>query len=91
MAAKRVNYNKTSIEKLPDDKPVVYKIETEAGKNNYTGTAQRGRVRERIEEHLSEIPGAKVRIEQTDSIKEAKEKEARIIRRSKPKYNKQGK
>lgn len=91
MASKKVNYNKTGIEKLADDKPAVYKIETDTGKNNYTGSAQRGRVRERIQEHLGEIPGAKVRIEQTGSINEAREKEARIIKQSQPKYNKQGK
>ncbi len=91
MGTKKVKFNKTGIEKLPDDKPAVYNIVTEAGKTNYTGTAQRGRVQERLLEHLGEIPGAKVRIEQTGSIKEAREKEARIIKRAEPKYNKQGK
>jgi hypothetical protein len=91
MATKTVNYNKSGIEKLPDNKPVVYKIETDAGKNNYTGVAQRGRVQERIQEHLGEIPGAKVAIRQTGSIDEAKEIEERIIARSHPKYNVQGK
>lgn len=90
MASKKVNYNKTGIEKLPDDKPAVYKIETDSGKNNYTGSAQRGRVQERIQEHLGKIPGVKVRIEQTGSIKEAREKETRIIKQSQPKYNKRG-
>lgn len=91
MGTKRVKFNKTGIEQLPNNKPVVYKIESAGGNNNYTGTAQRGRVRERIQEHLGEIPGAKVGIEQTGSINEARGKEARIIRRSQPKYNKQGK
>lgn len=91
MATKKVNYNKTEIKKLPDDKSAVYKILTEAGQNNYTGSAQSGRVRERIQEHLGEVPGAKVKIEQTGSINEAREKEARIIKRSQPKYNKLGK
>lgn len=87
---KTVNYNKKDLSGLPDDKPGVYKILTPNGRNNYTGVAQRGRMRERIEEHLREIPGAKVQIEQTNSIAEAREKEARIIKRSQPKYNKQG-
>ncbi len=91
MGTKKVKFNKMGIEQLPNDKPVVYKIETKTGKNNYTGTAQRGRVQERLLEHLGEIPGAKVKIEQTDSIQEAKGKEARIIKRAEPKYNKQGK
>ncbi len=91
MGTKKVKFNKTGIEQLPNKKPVVYKIESAGGKNNYTGIAQRGRVRERIQEHLGEIPGAKVKIEQTGSINEAREKEARIIKRSQPKYNEQGK
>lgn len=85
---KKVNYTKTGIEKLPDDKPVVYKILTENGNNNYTGTAKRGRVRERITEHLNEIPGSTVVIEQFSSIGEAEKKESNIINRTQPKYNK---
>ncbi|MBU0561440.1 MAG: hypothetical protein KJ799_12595 [Bacteroidetes bacterium] len=88
---KTVNYNKDSIQKLPNDKPVVYKILTKSGNNNYTGIAKKGRVQERISEHLGEIPGAKVKIEQMTSIKEASKKEANIISRSKPKYNEKGK
>ena len=52
MAKKTVSFNRTGIAKLPNDKPVVYKIETEGGKNNYTGVAQRGRVQERLENIL---------------------------------------
>ena len=93
MATKSTKYNKTGVSKLPDDKPVVYKIQSDSGKNNYTGIAKRGRVQERINEHLSagKIPGAKVQIEQMNSIADARAKESRIISRSKPKYNKQGK
>lgn len=88
---KTVKYNPNDIKKLPDDKPAVYKILTQNDSNNYTGVAKRGRVRERIAEHLKEIPGAKVQIEQVSSIKEAEKKESNIISRSKPKYNKKGK
>ncbi len=95
MARKTVPFNPTGIEKLPNDRPVVYKIETGGGKNNYTGIAQRGRVQERLAEHLPNgkdpVPGAKVVIEQSPSIADAREKEQRIITRSQPKYNKQGK
>ena len=91
MGTKKVDYSKSGIEQLPNDKPVVYKIETDGGRNNYTGVAKRGRVQERIEEHLGEIPGSTVRIEQVSSIQEAKKKEARIITRAQPKYNKSGK
>ena len=94
MAKRTANFNSTGIDGLPDNKPVVYKIVTEGGKTNYIGTAQRGRVRERLQEHLpgkkDPIPGAKVQIQQMPSIAEALRTEARAIRRSKPKYNQQG-
>ncbi len=93
MARKTVSYNKTGVEKLPDDRPALYKIQTEGGKTNYAGVAQRGRVKDRILEHLgdADIPGAKVQIQQMSSIEEAKKVEARVIARTKPKYNEQGK
>lgn len=91
MATKKVDYNKSGIMKLPDDKPVLYRIQTEGGKENYVGVAQRGRVRERIAEHLGEIPGVKVAIEQFSSIDEARAKEISAIKRTRPKYNEQGK
>jgi hypothetical protein len=95
MAKKTVPFSQKGIEKLPNNKPVVYKILTEEGKNNYTGVAQRGRVRERLREHLpgrkDYVPGAKVQIEQTNSIRDAKDKERRIISRTNPPYNEKGK
>ncbi len=95
MSKKTVKFNKNGITKLPKDKPVVYKIETGSGQNNYTGIAKKGRVQERLMEHLSNgpdpIPGVKVQIEQMSSISDAKNKESNIISRSQPKYNKQGK
>jgi len=91
MGTKKVKYNETEINKLPNNKPVIYKIKTANGNNNYTGVAQRGRVQQRINEHIGTIPGATVQIEQMNSISEARKKEANIIKRSKPKYNKQGK
>ena len=91
MATKRVDYNKTGISKLPNDKPVVYRIETDGGKSNYVGIAQRGRVQDRLNEHLGNIPGAKIQIEQFSGVGDARIKEANVIKRSKPKYNKQGK
>ena len=93
MSKKTVDFNKSGAAKLPNDKPVVYKIMTEGGKTNYVGVAQRGRAQERIQEHLSagQIPGAKVQIEQASSIAEARQKERNIISKSQPKYNEQGK
>jgi len=91
MRTKKVKFNKTGIGNLPNNKPVVYKIITEGGRNNYTGIAQRGRVQERLEEHLGNIPGTEILIEQMNSISEAQKKETKIISRTQPKYNKQGK
>ncbi len=89
--AKKVPFNKTGIGKLPDDKPVVYHIKTPGGKTNYIGSAQRGRVQERLQEHLGNVPGAKVQIQQYDSIDKARQSEQRAIARTQPKHNKQGK
>ena len=95
MAKKTVPFNQKGIEKLPDTKSVVYKILTDGGKNNYTGVAQRGRVQDRLREHLPSgkdyVPGSKVQIEQVGSIKDAEAKEARIISRTKTPHNEQGK
>jgi excinuclease UvrABC nuclease subunit len=91
MGKRKVNYNKTGIEKLPDDRPVLYRIKTEGGSDNYVGIAKRGRVRERLAEHLGEVPGATVTIEQFGSVADARMKEGNIIKKQQPKYNKQGK
>ncbi|MBI4547536.1 MAG: hypothetical protein HY707_06140 [Ignavibacteriae bacterium] len=93
MAKKTVPLTKTGIGKLPEDKPVVYRIQTEGGKTNYAGVAKRGRVQDRLEEHIDagKIPGAKVQIEQKSSIDDAEKTESRIIARTEPKYNKRGK
>jgi len=91
MATKTVSFNKAGAEKLPNAKPVVYKIKTESGKTNYVGVAKRGRVTDRIQEHLDkgDIPGAKVQVEQFSSLRDAEKKEQNIISRTQPKYNKQ--
>lgn len=93
MTRKTVPFNDSGANKLPNNKPVVYKIQTDGGKTNYVGIAKRGRVQERIQEHLDvgKIPGAKVQVQQMDSIAEARKTEARIIARTQPKYNDQGK
>ena len=90
MAKRTSPYNKSGTEKLPDNKPAIYKIKTEGGKTNYIGSAKKGRVQARIQEHLNEgkIPGANVEIEQKNSIGEARKTEQRSIKRTKPKYNK---
>jgi len=89
--SKKVKYNKTSINQLPNDKPVLYRIKAKGGTLNYVGSAKRSRVNQRIKEHLEEIPGATVSIEQFNTINDAKKKEKIVIKRDKPKYNIQGK
>ena len=95
MAKKTVVNNKTNIEKLPNDKPVEYKIKTDGGKINYVGVAQRGRVQDRLKEHLpggkDYVPGSKVQIEQHSSIADARKQESRDIQKIQPKHNKRGK
>jgi len=92
MAKKTVKFTQKGIEKLPNDKPVLYKILTPNGNNNYTGVAKKGRVQERLEEHLpvgkDPIPGSKIQIEQMHSIQAAEKKEERVLSRSNPRYNK---
>lgn len=91
MARKTVKFSETGARRLPNDKPVIYRIQTESGKTNYVGVAKRGRVPDRIREHLAagEIPGAKVQVEQVSSIQEAEKKEQNVISRTRPKYNEQ--
>ena len=91
MGTKTVRYNRQSIAQLPNDKPVLYRIETESGNPRYIGVAQSGKVQEIISEHLEKIPGATVRIEQFNSLSDAQRKEVNVIRRTLAKYNKQGK
>lgn len=91
--SKTTNFTEKGIVNLPNDKPVVYKIMNQSGQNIYAGVAKRGRVQERLKEHLPGGPdpilgGAKVQIQQKPTISDAEKTEAKIILRSKPKYNK---
>ncbi len=87
MGTRKVSYNKTKVADLPDDKSVLFRIETKTGGLNYVGVVARGKVQSHLTELLGEIPGATVKIEQFDSIKDARKKQANIIKRSQPKYN----
>ena len=92
---KQARFSKASIEALAQEKPVLYKIRNRGGTITYTGVAKKGRVADRLKEHLpggpDPIPGAaSVEIRQMSSIAEAREAEARSIKRSKPKHNKGG-
>ena len=90
------SFNKEGIESLAKDKPIVYKIENSNGKNIYTGVAKRGRVEERLKEHLpgGQDPvrgGVKVKIIQKGSISDALKSEERIIKQQQPPQNKRNK
>ena len=94
--SKLSKFNKDDIQNLANNKPVVYKILDKNDNNIYTGKAKRGRVKQRLIEHLpgqkDAIPGGvKVVITQKSSIAEAGESESRIIKRAQPKHNKKGK
>ena len=93
---KTVQFTREGIDRLPNDKPVVYKVLNAKGENIYTGVAKRGRVEDRIAEHLprakDSIPGgSKVQVTQKSSITGAQRSESRIIARTKPRHNKLGK
>lgn len=90
------SFNEGGIEDLAKNKPVVYDIQNDKGKTLYTGVAKRGRVAERIKEHLPGGPdpvqgGEKVKIQQKSSIEEAKKAEKRAIKKKQPPQNKKGK
>ena len=89
------SFDEKGIEGLAKDKPVVYDIEDKNGKTLYTGVAKRGRVEDRLKEHLPGGPdpvrgGAKVKIKQKSSISDAEKAEARAIKQKKPPQNKKG-
>ncbi|MEH2335464.1 toll/interleukin-1 receptor domain-containing protein [Nostoc sp.] len=89
---KSVNFTLEGISQLSNDKPIGYKILTKGGKNNYTGVAKKGEIYITIQKHLqpgrNRVPGCKVKIERMSTIQEAQDKADRIIKISKPKYNK---
>ena len=93
---KTAKFDADGIANLAKNNPVVYELLNDKRENIYTGSAKRGRVEERLTEHLpggpDPIPGAvRVKIIQKASIDDARKAEARIIKRSQPKHNKRGK
>ena len=82
------NFNKKAIGAADNNKPVVYTLKKN-GDPVYVGIAKRGRVQERLAEHLGEIPATEFSTRSYDSIFEAREAEERKINREKPKYNDQ--
>lgn len=91
MGIKKVKYNKAAINQLPDNMPVTYEILNRSGNLNYVGKAKRGNVRKEISSYLNKIPGDTVKIQQFHRLRDAEKKEANVIKRSQPLYNKLGK
>lgn len=94
--SKKTSLSKSNVSKVPNNKPAVYKIKNQKGKNIYTGVAQKGRVQDRLAEHMPKgtdpIPGAKsFSYKPKGSINSAKVEEKRIIKTEKPRYNELGK
>jgi hypothetical protein len=91
----RKPFSKSGISRLPADKPVVYTLETAAGNPNYVGSAKKGRVRERLAEHLPSgpdpVPARSVSIKQYPSIRDARAAEKKAIGSQQPKHNKRHK
>lgn len=93
---KSAKANADGVKSLAADKPVVYRHKNKSGGTEYIGSATRGRVTDRLTEHLPSgkdpVRGAsKVEITQYDSIAKARAAEARAIKREQPKQNKKGK
>lgn len=82
------NFNKKHIESTDNDNPVVYTLK-KGGEVVYVGTAKRGRVQDRLAEHLGVISATEFSTRSYDSISEAREAEERKIKREKPKHNDQ--
>lgn len=97
MAGKKSGkFDGAGIEGLAKDKPVVYDIADKNGNLLYVGVAKKGRVEQRLKEHLPGGPdpirgGAKVKISQKPSIADAEKAEARAIKSKQPPRNKKGK
>jgi len=91
-----IKFNKTNIKNIPEEKPIVYRLVGNSKKELYDGVAKRGRVQERLLEHLNlrkeKIPGAtKVKIAQFKNIEQAEKTEKQLIKKLQPKFNEQNK
>ncbi|MBI5152017.1 GIY-YIG nuclease family protein [Candidatus Peregrinibacteria bacterium] len=89
---KATKFNKTNIDKIPDDKSIVYRLRNQAGKELYTGIAKRYRGKERLLEHINlkseRIKGAvKVKVLQVPNIEKAEKIEKKLIEQLRPKFN----
>jgi len=80
---------KGNIEKVPGDKPGVYRIKNAEGDVLYIGKAKGGRLDDRIAEHKGEFEGGtRFQYKTTPSKEAAESLERREIREYKPPKNK---
>lgn len=78
-----------NLEKVPGNKPGVYRIQGTRKDVLYIGKAKGGRLDDRIREHKGGIPGGTRFSYKTTPSKEAAERlEKREIKQQKPKFNK---
>ena len=89
-------FTKTNINKMPENKAIIYKIKNSKGENLYTGIAGRGRSQERLLEHKEikkeKIPeGTKFQYVQVKNKDIAEKIEKQIIKKEQPEYNEQNK
>lgn len=81
---------------MPEDKPIIYKINNNQGKNIYTGIAKKGESQNRLLAHLTtkkdKIPGGtKFQYSQVKNKETAEKIEKQIIKKEQPKFNIQNK
>jgi len=85
-------FTKSNIERIPEDKAIVYKIKNSMGENLYTGIAGRGRGQDRLLEHKelrreAILGGTRFQIAQTKTKDRAEQIEKQIIKKEQPKFN----
>ena len=69
MGTKTVKYNKQGIAQLPNDKPVLYRIETESGNPRYSRCCSKGKgPGENLRNIWVKFPERRYRIEQFSMI-----------------------
>jgi len=87
--SKTVRITNANLEKVPGDKPGVYRIKNADGDVLYIGKAKGGRLDDRIAEHKGEFEGGTQFQYRTTSSKEAAERlERREVREYTPPKNK---
>lgn len=98
MATKKTTaFTKSGTKKISSETPGVYDIQNKKGKSEYVGMAKKGRMQERVKEHLptsTKDPiknGSKVKITNTKTKEAALRKEKQLIKSKQPSQNKKGK